>query len=111
MATRKNDEATICQICKTHKKADEMIPAGVVRGAIAEKIKETYPDWSPSGYICLADLNRFRGEYVEEVIKQDKGELTALEAQVVNSLREQELLTKNLNAEYDQPLSTICRLL
>ncbi len=44
-------------------------------------------------------------DYVEEVIKQDRGELTALDAQVVTSLREHELLTKNLNVEYDQQVS------
>ena len=111
MTTEKNDETVTCQLCKMQKKASQVIPAGIVRRSITERIKATHPDWSPKGYICIPDLNRFRVECVEEVIKQDKGELTALEAQVVNSLREQELLTKNLNAEYDQPLSTICRLL
>jgi uncharacterized membrane protein len=105
MTAKKNHESPTCQICKLQKKAGEMIPAAVVRGSITERIKAAYPDWSPSGYICLADLNRFRDEYVEDAIKADKGELTELEAQVVKSLREQELLTKNLNTEYDQQLS------
>ncbi len=105
MTATKNHQGKTCQICKLPKKASEVIPAEVVRGSITEKIKAAYPNWSPNGYICLADLNRFRDEYVEEAIKQDKGELTELEAQVVESLREQELLTKNLNIEYDQQLS------
>jgi len=87
-----------------------MIPGGIIRRSITEKIKAEYPDWSPNGYICLADLNRFRSEYVEDVIRQDKGELTALEEQVVKSLKEHELLTKNLNAEYDQQISLGDRL-
>jgi uncharacterized membrane protein len=105
MATKKKLEIPACQVCKTQKKASEMVPAGVIRGPITEKIKAVCPDWSPSSYICLADLNRFRGAYVEEAIKQDKGELTALEAQVVTSLKEHELLTKNLNIEYERQLS------
>jgi len=87
------------------KKASELIPAGVVREPVTARIKAAVPDWSASGYICLADLNRFRGEYVEQVVKQDKGELTALEAEVLKSLKERELLTKNLNVEYEQQLS------
>ena len=110
MTTKKNHENIMCQICKTEKKASEMIPGGIIRRSITETIKAEYPDWSPNGYICLADLNRFRSEYVEDVIRQDKGELTALEEQVVKSLKEHELLTKNLNVEYDQQISLGDRL-
>jgi len=110
MTTKKNHENIMCQICKTEKRTSEMIPGGIIRRSITEKIKAEYPDWSPNGYICLADLNRFRSEYVEDVIRQDKGELTALEEQVVKSLKEHELLTKNLNAEYDQQISLGDRL-
>jgi hypothetical protein len=95
----------VCQICKKQKSADNIIPAGLVRGPIAEKIKEAFPDWSSDGYICTADLNRFRSEYVEDMIKQDKGEFTAIEEQVVKSLRKHELLTKNPNIEYEQQLT------
>jgi len=105
MTARKNHESVTCQVCKAQKKASEMIPAGVVREVITEKIKAECPDWSPTGYICVPDLNRFRAQYVEEVIKQDKGELTTLEAQVVESLKAQDLLAKNLNDEYEQQLS------
>ncbi|MGO9567941.1 MAG: DUF1003 domain-containing protein [Desulfomonilaceae bacterium] len=105
MTARKNHESVTCQVCKTQKQASEMIPAGVVREVLAEKIKAECPDWSPTGYICVPDLNRFRAQYVEEVIKQDKGELTTLEAQVVESLKAQDLLAKNLNVEYEQQLS------
>lgn len=102
MATKKDNETVKCQICKTEKKAGEMVPAGMVRGAIAEKIRAAHPDWSPGGYICLADLNQFRDEYVQGIIRQDKGELTRLENQVVKSLRDQELLTRNINDEFDR---------
>jgi uncharacterized membrane protein len=105
MAAGKNNESMTCQVCKKQKQASEMIPAGVVREVITEKIKAECPEWSPTGYICVPDLNRFRAQYVEEVIKQDKGELTTLEAQVVESLKEQDLLAQNLNVEYEQQLS------
>ena len=105
MTAGKNHESMTCQVCKTQKRASEMIPAGIVRRSITEKIKAACPDWSPNGYICVPDLNRFRGEYVEAAIKQDKGELTALEAQVVESLKAEELLAKNLNVEYEQQIT------
>ena len=80
----------------------EVLTAELVRGPIVEKIMETHPDWSSQGFICVADLNRYRAEYVRDVIKADKGELSALEEQVIKSLKEQELLSQNINVEYDR---------
>jgi uncharacterized membrane protein len=95
----------ICQVCKEHKKMSEVLTAELVRGLIVEKIMATHPDWSPQGFICIADLNRYRAEYVRDVIKADKGELTVLEEQVIKSLKEQELLSRNINVEYDRQRS------
>jgi uncharacterized membrane protein len=48
----------------------------------------------------MSDLNRFRAEYVKEVLVTEKGELSALEKKVMDSLKEEELLSKNINAEF-----------
>jgi uncharacterized membrane protein len=101
----KNRKSVICQVCKSEKKLNELMPASMVRGTIADKIKATCPDWTSASYICIADLNRFRNEYLADIVRQDKGELTEIEADVVRSLREQELLAKNLNEEYDRQLT------
>ena len=98
-------ELVICQVCKEYKKMSDMLSAEIVRAPIVEKIKMTCPDWSPQGFICTADLNRYRAEYVKDVIKADKGELSKLEEQVVVSMKEQALLSQNINVEYDRQRS------
>lgn len=98
-------ELVICQVCKEYKKMSDMLSAEIVRAPIVEKIKMTCPDWSPQGFICNADLNRYRAEYVKDVIKADKGELSKLEEQVVVSMKEQALLSQNINVEYDRQRS------
>jgi uncharacterized membrane protein len=98
----KDQETVKCQVCKKQKKLSEVLSAEIIREPIVERIKAAYPDWSSEGFICISDLNHFRAEYVQDVIKKDKGDLTALEEQVVKSLREQELLSANINAEYDR---------
>lgn len=97
-----HQEMVLCQVCKEQKKMSEVLTAELVRGPIVEKIMETHPDWSSQGFICIADLNRYRAEYVKNVIKADKGELSALEEQVIKSLKEQDLLSQNINIEYDR---------
>lgn len=94
-----------CQVCKQHKKQSEVLPGSFVRNPIVGMIQKAIPDWNPEGYICLTDLNRFRAEYVQSVIEQDRGELSSLEKQVVESLKEQDLITRNLNYEYEQQLT------
>lgn len=102
----KNTHKTVlCQICKTLKGLSEALPAGLVREPLSQIIRATNPDWSADGFICIADLNHFRAQYVQEVIKKDKGELSELEEQVISSIKSQELLTRDINAEYDQQLT------
>ena len=107
---RKQQETVICQICKKQKKPSEVIPAELVREPLVEIIRKTHPDWSSSGFICLSDLDQFRAEYVKDVLETEKGELSSLEEEVMRSLREQELLSKNINIEFEQKLTLGQRL-
>jgi len=69
------------------------------------ELKKEYPDWSPHGYICLYDLSRFRTDYIQDVIEGDKEEISALEQKVIESLKEHQLLSMNINVEYDSQLT------
>lgn len=100
--TVRHQDTVLCQVCKEQKKIGEVMSAEMIREPIAERITAAHPDWSSKGFICFSDLNRYRAEYVQGVIKADKGELSVLEEQVVQSLTEQELLSKNINVEYDR---------
>ena len=102
---KKQPETVVCQICKKPKKISEVVPAELVRQPLVETIRKTHPDWSSSGFICITDLNQFRAKYVEDVLEKDKGELSALEEQVVRSLKEHELLSSDVNAEFDRKLT------
>ena len=95
----------ICQICKKKWRPNEVRAADLIREPIAELIRKAYPDWSNTGYICISDLNKFRDQYVKEVILKGKGELSALEEEVAKSLKEHELISTNINAEFERKLT------
>jgi uncharacterized membrane protein len=105
MQRTQRSSTVVCPICQKQKKRNEMIAGELVRGPIAEMIQKTHPDWSQGDFICITDLNEFRARYVREALEKDKGELTALEEQVSRSLKEQELLSKNVNLEFDRKLT------
>jgi uncharacterized membrane protein len=101
----KKKRAMVCQICGLKKKASEMIPAELIYQPLENSIKKAHPEWSRGGYICVSDLNHFRAEYVKGFLEKEKGELTELEERVMKSLEEQELLSKNINIEFEQKLT------
>ena len=94
-----------CGICGKMKLQSETLPGELVRPSVVEAIRKSFPDWAPAGYVCRDDLNRFRTQYIQDVIEADKGELSTLEEQVVKSLKEYELLSSNVNLEFERRLT------
>jgi uncharacterized membrane protein len=90
-----------CDVCGGRFPAGALVPAPFVRAPIAELIRQAYPDWNEESRICQADLNRFRADYVEDTLERERGDLSGLEEQVVESLRQHELLTADLNKAFD----------
>jgi len=52
--------------------------------------------------ICRPDLSRYSADYVESVLQSERGELSALEHEVLASLRDHETLSTNVDAESDR---------
>jgi uncharacterized membrane protein len=79
----------------------DLLPAELLRPSLIRFIESRHADWAPGGFICVSDLNRLRTEYVKQVIEAEVGEISALENEVLASLRERELLSTNIYAEID----------
>jgi uncharacterized membrane protein len=94
-----------CAICGEAKSASQTIPAVLVQPNLDALIRAKKPDWSNEGFICNTCLNRFRTEFVREQMEKDRGELSTLEQEVVNSIHEGLLVADNLNKEFDKGLS------
>jgi uncharacterized membrane protein len=100
-----DQETFPCQICGKQKRPNEIVPAEMIREPIADIIRKEYPAWSSGGYICNADLNRFRAHYVREILEAEKGELSSLEENIQQSMKDHKLTAKNINVEFDRQLS------
>lgn len=90
-----------CTVCRKTFPARELVPAPAVREALAELIRNDHPEWAPGSEICRADLSRYGAQYVESVLQSERGELSALEQEVLDSLRDHETLSTNIDAESD----------
>lgn len=89
----------ICQICQKTFKKSELFPAELVRETVVTQIKTEYPDWSADGFICHSDLSRFRTKSVENILKEELGEITNLEQEVSDKLLKHETLSTNIFEE------------
>ena len=87
-----------CQLCGDGNRR-LLRPAIVVRPAVADLIRSEHA-WDEAGWICLADMQRYRHRYVAQLLREEKGEVTQLEEQVVQSLQAHEILAANLEPEF-----------
>ena len=95
-----------CPICKLEKPEHDLIAGSLLRPTLIKLIQRDHPDWTTDEAICREDLNRYRSRYLEEMLETDRGELDKLETQVLESLKEQDLLAENLNETFGEKLTT-----
>ncbi|MCG6963920.1 MAG: DUF1003 domain-containing protein [Acidobacteria bacterium] len=98
MRGKQAKEPRACQVCGSKQ---HLVRAVAVRPAVAAFIRSEAGEWSETGWICEPDLDRARHRYVKSLLEEDKGELTTLENEVLESLRTHELLTTNVESEFE----------
>jgi len=97
------DQETIpCQICGEEKRINDLVPAALIRASIVDVIVKEHPALSPEGYICHPDLNRFRIDYIRDVLEKEKDEYTSLEETVKHDVKEEDHLPENINVEFEK---------
>ena len=101
----KRNKLSECGVCGRSLPQRQLVPGEIVRPAVSDAIQLDHPDWSAEGFICREDLARYRGRYVHSLIESEQGELTALEREVLDSLREHELLSENVEARFERSWS------
>ncbi|PWB68368.1 MAG: hypothetical protein C3F14_00145 [Deltaproteobacteria bacterium] len=94
-----------CQVCGKEKKFAESMPAEMVRDSIVRIILRDVPGWKPDGYICRDDLDRYRARLVSEVLESGVAEAGSIEAMVAKSIAEQEMVSRNVNEEFNLQVS------
>jgi uncharacterized membrane protein len=89
-----------CVVCGKVKPARDITQLDILRPSLFDRIKTEHPELPAEGYICNEDLDRYRSRYVTQLLGQERGELTKLEQDVVQSLADHETLAENIEAEW-----------
>ncbi len=98
-------QARACVVCARSFPSDMMLPANLVRDNIAGLIAARASGWDGAGFICRGCLNGFRAEFVRAEMEKDRGELSAIEEEVMKSLHEGQIVADDVNREYQRALT------
>lgn len=94
-----------CIACQKEFAIKDIIPFDLITPNVGKIILESFPTWSENSYICLTDLNLYRSEYIKKSISEDREEISELEDSVINSLREHESISENINDQFDESIT------
>lgn len=89
-----------CEVCKKKFKLDRLFNLEILRPAMKELLESQIENVNLKGYICSTDLNYFRAQHMQALLQREKGELTPHELEVLESIKEQEILSENVNLEF-----------
>ncbi|QFY63598.1 DUF1003 domain-containing protein (plasmid) [Rhizobium grahamii] len=72
-----------------------------LRPALADYLRAQYPTLKPDDCIDRNAIEDLRRQYVIDLLKDDKGELTSDETEVADSIVSQDTLAENTDSEYE----------
>jgi len=91
-----------CQVC--HKLfAEELLhPLELIRPSLFDFITQSGHTISRDEVICKPDLHKFRALHLKSILEEEKGDLSPQELEVIETLRKQEILTENINEQFEE---------
>jgi uncharacterized membrane protein len=100
-------------ICKTTGapiRQGEEVKAADLREGVFNLIKSHIPDFTREDYISIEELNRWRRQYLTSLIIQEKGELAAIDRSVMDAIKNNSILSENIQDEIESKLTIGQRL-
>jgi uncharacterized membrane protein len=99
-----------CVVCKKKFAASRTTPVVLIRPSLLERLRVDIPDLSADDRICDEDIGRYRSRYVAELLQRERGDLSSLDREVIDTMAAGELISSNVAAEFEDRRSTGERL-
>ncbi len=93
-----------CFVCGKTVAESELIGGHGIPHEIETLIRKNHPGWSDNEHLCWDDYSTFRNRYVQSLIEEESGKIHKLEHTVLQSIRENELVSRNLNTATEEKL-------
>ncbi|MFA6059164.1 MAG: DUF1003 domain-containing protein [Taibaiella sp.] len=76
-----------------------------IRDGIFRLIKSDFPSFEKGDHISVSELNKYRRLYLVSLIAQEKGELECIDADVINAIKNNSILSEDIREELEAELS------
>jgi len=99
---RGSKKRDVCFVSGLMLSRKDLVPVATLRPALIETLRRDYPDLPDNAKISRKELNRLRGEYVEQLLRNERGEISSLEREVIESLERHETLAEDTDREFEE---------
>ncbi|MDX2001409.1 MAG: DUF1003 domain-containing protein [Chitinophagales bacterium] len=100
-----NKEWFTCGLTGAVYPKNQVTHADYLRPSISQLIKAENPNWNGKGYISVEALNKYREQYVEQLLKDESGDLNNLQKQVLQSMRMSQMVSRDIEPEMERDLT------
>ena len=83
----------------------EAIKGQEIREGVFKLIQTEFPDFSADSVISLPELNYYRRLYLTKLVEQEKGELAIIDLDVMQAIRDNSILSENIQEGPDSQIS------
>jgi uncharacterized membrane protein len=81
------------------------IKGSEIREGILNLIKRDFPNFNEECYITIDELNQYRRLYLTSLIQQEKGELANIDKDVMFAIKNNSILSENIQEEIEAELT------
>jgi uncharacterized membrane protein len=92
----------VCAISGQEMARRNLVEVGTLRPALADHIRNDFPDMPDHALISLKELARYRTRYVEEILREEHGEYSDLDREVAESIARQETIAENTEDDFEE---------
>jgi hypothetical protein len=100
----KDEKTTLarCAITGRDLPRHELVHMDELRPSLVDRIRREHPDLKPDAVVARSEVARFRSLYVDEMLRDESGEVSELERRVAASLSGSEMLSRNIEAQFEE---------
>lgn len=102
---RQKTNMEISHISKVEINQGEAIKGEEIREGVFQLIKFQHPDFDKEKYISIEELNKFRRLYLSKLVEQERGELAAIDRDVMEAIKNNSILSENIQEEIESELT------
>lgn len=76
-----------------------------MRPALVDFIRQDHPAIPDRGFLSRKLIEKYRSRFISELLREERGELSALENEVIESLESHDTLAENIEDDYEETRS------